>query len=157
MTSLKTKSIDNVDINVLRAWLSVVKTYHQCNQALASELADVGLTTAQYEILSHLQRHPGMTQQELASRCFAAKSGISMSLKQMELDRWVKRLPDPADARQKRLHLTTMGLTQATRSLVAQNLVISTMAKQLKTAEIHDLTDVMHRAQDALSTLKVKP
>ena len=62
------------------AWLSVVRVYNLCDAAMATRLAPLGLRVGEHEVLANLLRAPGITQQELAKRCFVAKSGISMML-----------------------------------------------------------------------------
>jgi DNA-binding MarR family transcriptional regulator len=141
------------DFRVLKSWLSVVRTYHQCTNTLAGILAQYDLTVPQYEVLTHLQRHPGMTQKELAGRCFAAKSGISMLLKKMETERWVKRITDEHDSRAKRLHLTALGQAQAKRSLSVQMQVVNVMGEHLTNHEIAVLTDLMQRLEQPLLDL----
>lgn len=112
---------------------------------LSVKLADIGLSTAQYEVLSCLQRAPGITQQELAERCFVAKSGISMLLKRMEQDRWVRRTADKADARVKRLNLTGRGFEQARRALQIQSEVVAAMASSLSRDELIAVDGIMRR------------
>ena len=59
------------------AWLSVVRAYNHCAAALTARAAARGFTLLQHEILINMLRHPDSTQQDLANRCFSAKSGIA--------------------------------------------------------------------------------
>lgn len=133
-----------------RAWIGVVRAYNLCDAALSARLADVGLRTAEHELLVNLLRHPGITQQELARRCFVAKSGISMALTRMEAQNLLRREPDPQDGRIKRLHLSTKGASLAQRSVAVQDAVVGEMAAALSAAELHALEQMMRRMSERL-------
>ena len=142
------------DAIALRAWLAVVRAYNQCDTLLASKLGAIGYTTAQSEVVTRLHSDPGQTQQELARRCFVAKSGISMLLKRMEQEGWVTRGPDTSDARVKRLALTALGLEQVKRMLQVQKTAVAAMAQALTDVELVQLTDSMQRVSKSLLLLK---
>jgi DNA-binding MarR family transcriptional regulator len=137
----------------LRAWLSVVRAYNQCGVTLGTKLSKLGYTIAQYEVLTHLERHPRMTQQELAERCYVAKSGMSMLLKSMEQDRWVKRSADAQDARIKRLTLTALGMQHARKTREVQRVVVGAMAAELGEKDLVRTLDIMQRVTTALQAL----
>ena len=137
----------------LRTWLSVVRAYNECDVVLATKLEALGFTTAQYEVLTRLQRDPGLTQQALAQRCFVAKSGMSMLLKRMEDDGWVQRRADRLDARAKRLTLTELGQRQAKRMVVVQNQVVTAMAAPLTKIELVRLSEMMGRVSASLKAI----
>lgn len=113
----------------LNTWLSVVHAYNLCDAVLGRLLAEQGYTLAQYEVVVRLKREPDQTQQELADRCFQAKSGVSMLLKSMEELGWVLRLADEQDARVKRLRLSQRGHAHAKRMLQVQTRVVSAMVE----------------------------
>jgi DNA-binding MarR family transcriptional regulator len=46
--------------------------------------SELSLRVTEHEVLANLALMPGMTQQALATRCFVAKSGISMLLTRLE-------------------------------------------------------------------------
>ena len=127
----------------VRSWLSVVCTYHQCEQLLARRLAAIGMRTAEHEILAHLRRDPGLTQQALAARCFSAKSHISGLLGGLEQRGWVRREPDPADARAKRLFLAPAGARMAERSVAVQFSVLAPMALAITPLALLQVNEAM--------------
>jgi DNA-binding MarR family transcriptional regulator len=138
-----------------RTWLSVVRAYHQCGELLARRLAAVGVRTAQHEILANLRREPGLTQQGLAARCFTAKSHISGLLTELEERGWVRREPDPNDARAKRLFLEPAGARMAERTAAVQAEVVSLMTEGVPRDELARVQAAMElvseRLQDALA------
>jgi DNA-binding MarR family transcriptional regulator len=111
-----------------RSWLSVVRAYNLCDALMARRLGALGVRTAEHEILVNLRREPGLSQQTLAARCFTAKSHISALLTALEERGWLRREPDPADARAKRLFLEPAGARVAERTARVQEQVVATMA-----------------------------
>jgi len=68
-----------------------------------------GLTLAQFDVLSNLDLHPGLTQQDLAKRLQVTKGNICGLIDRLEKLKWVERRPDAEDRRANRLHLTDAG------------------------------------------------
>lgn len=115
--------------SAIRSWLAVVRAYHLCSELLAQRLGAAGVRTAEHEILVNLLREPGVSQQTLAARCFTAKSHVSTQLVDMEARGWLKREPDPADGRVKRLVLTAAGVRMAERTAAVQAQVVALMTE----------------------------
>lgn len=115
------------DDGATRTWLSVVRAYHLCSELMARRLSAVGVRMAEHEILANLRREPGLGQQALAARCFTAKSHVSGLLTDLEQRGWVRREPDPADARAKRLYLEPAGARMAERTAAVQAEVVALM------------------------------
>jgi DNA-binding MarR family transcriptional regulator len=141
----------------MQAWLSVVRAYNLCDAAMTQRLAAIGLKLAEHEVLVHLLRTPALTQQQLAQRCFVAKSGISMLLSRMEHDGWVRRTVDDSDARIKRLALTSAGKALAVKSRAIQQAVLSAMVGPASPDELATVARAMVRASTALEDLLQAP
>ncbi len=139
------------------AWLAVVRAYNLCDAVMTARLAALGLRVGEHEVLANLATSPGITQQTLAARCFVAKSGVSMLLTQMQTRGWVRREPDAADARQKRLHLTPEGAMIARQTLQVQGEVVRAMAETVTEAELDGVADVMARLSARLEALRAEP
>jgi DNA-binding MarR family transcriptional regulator len=142
------------DETAVRSWLSVVRAYNLCDALLARRFAALGVRTAEHEILANLRRDPGLSQQTLAARCFTAKSHISGLLSDLEQRGWVRREVDPADARARRLTLTTEGARVAERTARAQAEVVALMTDAVSAAELAQvhaaMAAVSERLQQAL-------
>jgi DNA-binding MarR family transcriptional regulator len=133
------------DGDAVRSWLSVVNAYHLCDALMARRLGELGVRTPEHEILANLRRDPGITQQVLASRCFSAKSHISALLTLLEGRGWVRREPDPTDARAKRLFLAPQGERIAARTAAVQAAVVAAMVDGETTATLREVTEAMQR------------
>jgi DNA-binding MarR family transcriptional regulator len=135
------------------AWLAVVRTFHQCDAVMAPRLAALGLRVGEHEILVNLLLEPGLTQQQLAQRCFSAKSGVSMLATRLEQAGLLARGADAVDARVWRLSLTAAGLALAKRSHAVQLQVIAAMVAGSSAGELATIRDAMQRAASALAQL----
>ena len=142
----RTRSADaGSDGAAVRSWLSVVNAYHLCDALMARRLGELGVRTPEHEILANLRRDPGITQQVLASRCFSAKSHISALLTLLEGRGWVRREPDPTDARAKRLFLAPQGERIAARTAAVQAGVVAAMVDGETAATLREVTEAMKR------------
>jgi DNA-binding MarR family transcriptional regulator len=137
-----------------RTWLAVVRAYNLCDAAMSARLAALGLRVAEHEVLASLAAAPGITQQELAARCFVAKSGVSMLLAQMEAKGWVRREADARDARVKRLALTGAGMAIAAKSRKIQSEVVSAMVAGSSDAELEAVAAAMENVSARLEALR---
>ena len=137
-----------------QSWLSVVRAYHLCDAVLTQRLAALGPKLGEHEVLVNLFREPGITQQQLAQRCFSAKSGVSMLVTRMEEDRLLRREADPVDARVRRLSLTTRGEALAAKALAIQAEVVQGMVAGASEAELVHIMEAMQRASVALVAMR---
>jgi len=67
---------------------------------------ELGLTRAQWLMLTRLTRRPGASQTELADMLELDRASAGRMIDRMENGGWLERRPDPVDRRIKRLHLT---------------------------------------------------
>lgn len=137
-----------------QSWLAVVRAYNLCDAVMTARLAELGLRVGEHEVLANLIALPGITQQELAARCFVAKSGVSMLLTQMEGKALVVREVDVGDARVRRLFLTPAGQALAAKTLKIQAEVVGAMASGATEAELATVADVMQRVSVKLEALR---
>jgi DNA-binding MarR family transcriptional regulator len=133
-----------------RSWLSVVRAYNLCDALLARRLGVLGVRTAEHEILANLRREPGLSQQALAARCFTAKSHVSALLTALEERGWLRREPDPADARAKRLFLEPTGARMAERTARVQEQVVATMSAAVSASALAQVQTAMSAVSERL-------
>jgi MarR family transcriptional regulator for hemolysin len=67
---------------------------------------NIGLTRAQWLVLTRLYRRPGASQTELADMLEIDRASAGRIVDRMEKGGWVERRPDKGDRRINRLHLT---------------------------------------------------
>lgn len=69
-------------------------------------MRDLGLTRAQWLVLTRLHRRPGASQSELAEMMEIEKPSAGRMIDRMQAKGWVMRKPDGADRRINRIYLT---------------------------------------------------
>ncbi|MES2116227.1 MAG: MarR family transcriptional regulator [Pseudomonadota bacterium] len=136
-----------------QAWLSTVRAYNLCETVVSRRLAEIQLRVGDLEVLATLATRPGLSQRELAARCFITKSGVSMLLTQMEERGLVVRGTDADDARTKRLTLTAAGMALAEQAMQIQAEVVKAMVAGSSEAEIATIGRVMERVSAQLEAL----
>lgn len=67
---------------------------------------DIGLTRAQWLVLTRLYRRPGASQTELADMLEIDRASAGRMIDRMQKNGWVERRADNGDRRINRLHLT---------------------------------------------------
>jgi DNA-binding MarR family transcriptional regulator len=142
--------------NAAEAWFAVVRAYNLCDAAMSARLSELGLRVTEHEVLANLALMPGMTQQELATRCFVAKSGISMLLTRLEERELLRREADGRDQRAKRLYLTGTGETIAKQAMAIQDDIVSAMMAPLTLQEMKAMSEHSARVSEVLETLALK-
>ena len=75
-------------------------------KALYRRIAPHGVTLGQFPVLLYLWETERATQSELAERLAVEQPTMANTLKRMERDGLITRVPDPDDRRQARIHLT---------------------------------------------------
>lgn len=138
----------------VRSWLAVVRTYLLCDEVMALRLAPLGVRIAEHEVLANVHSDPGLSQQDLAARCFTAKSHVSALVVSLEQRGWLQREVDAADARVRRLHLTRSGQALARKTMAAQAAVVQAMAESMSAAELLGIESAMQRVALALEALR---
>jgi DNA-binding MarR family transcriptional regulator len=136
-----------------KAWFSVARAYNLCDAAMSTRLSALGLRVGEHEVLAHLLRSPGITQQALAKRCFVAKSGISMLLTRMETQALLRREADAHDGRSKRLYLSDTGAALATKTMAIQDEIVKQMMAPLSDQELAAMTELSERVSAQLEKI----
>jgi DNA-binding MarR family transcriptional regulator len=154
VTSLRPRSTraSLADEATVRSWLSVVRAYNLCDALMARRFAALGVRTAEHEILANLRRDPGLSQQALGARCFTAKSSLSGVITDLEQRGWVRREPDPADARAKRLSLTAEGARVVERTARVQAEVVAMMSAAISPAQLEQVQAAMAAVSEQLQS-----
>ncbi len=79
----------------------VFSTAHQLSQTMNEELAALGITYRQWEVLVWISMVGATSQSELARHMRIEAPTLVGVLDRMERDGWIRRTPDPCDRRKK--------------------------------------------------------
>jgi DNA-binding MarR family transcriptional regulator len=100
-----------LDADEDRAWRAVRRLITVLPSRLARDLNQLGLSTADYEVLSTLSEKPGRRWglKDFADKMQWSRSRLSHHAARMESRGLIEREPDPTDARGSIYHLTDEG------------------------------------------------
>ena len=100
-----------LDADEDRAWRAVRRLITVLPSRLARDLNQLGLSTADYEVLSTLSEKPGRRWglKDFADKMQWSRSRLSHHAARMESRGLIDREPDPTDARGSIYHLTDRG------------------------------------------------
>jgi MarR family transcriptional regulator, organic hydroperoxide resistance regulator len=136
------------------AWYAVGRNYHRCMAALAAQVAPLGLSLTEHEVLQHLLGAPGLSQQRLAARLFTAKSHLSGVVRDLAARGLLLRQPDPTDARAWCLDLSAAGRRLAAKARALQMGLIGAMGQDVPAAEIDRFAVVLLQIEANLLQLR---
>ena len=134
-------------------WLLVGRTNLKVHRALNLLLGELDLSLAQHEILVTVCRNSGLTQRELSEQLLVVKSNATALLKKMEARGLIRRTPDEADSRIKRLSLTRSGNALVEQSFAVQTRVVKAMTSVMTDGELERTSDMMARVSAAIDAL----
>ena len=114
---------------------------------------DLGLTRAQWLVLTRLYRRPGTSQSELAEMLEIDRASAGRMIDRMEKGRWVERRADSDDRRVKRLHLTADARRVHTKMWKIAEATIDDALAPLSARERDTFTELAARVKGRLLTL----
>jgi DNA-binding MarR family transcriptional regulator len=111
----------------------------------------LGMTRAQWQLLSHLARHEGINQSGLADILEIEPITLARLVDRMVEAGWVERRAHPSDRRQRCLYLTARARPRFAdlRKVAAE--IFEDVLADFSTAERDDLLDMLVRVRRALS------
>jgi DNA-binding MarR family transcriptional regulator len=113
-------------------------------QALKAELAALGLTYAEFDVLAALSRATGpLRPSELTKALFLTSGGTSNVLQRLTAAGYVAREPDESDARGRRVHLTPEGREVTQRAMALSVHVHDDVLAGIPTATIEKAADAL--------------
>lgn len=111
-----------------------------------------GLTLAQWKILMHLERHPGLSQKELSELLEVEPISVARLIDRLELHGMVERRDDPADRRIWRLHLKR-GASPALKALARERVaMVEALVSGLSAADVAVVERAMVRMKENVAS-----
>lgn len=83
--------------------------YRSRRKFMGEHLRDYGFSGAMYMILLHVDRHPGVSQDNISTHMYIDKCNVARRTKKLEELGYLYRETDPGDRRQNNLYLTQKG------------------------------------------------
>ena len=114
---------------------------------------DLGLTRAQWLVLTRLYRRPGQSQTELAVMLEIDRASAGRMIDRMEKNGWVERRPDGGDRRINRLHLTDEARRVHTAMWAIAESTVDDALSPLSTNERAQFTELTAKVKGQLQSL----
>ncbi len=126
-------------VDPLRIWFRFARLHRRASGAVAAEMKAIGVSLAQFDLLSTLSEEEGLRQQDLAARLYVTKGNISGLIDRMVEAELVERRAIPGDRRSNALHLTPRGRMLLERGLAVQRAYV---ARTLGALDPRDLSEL---------------
>ena len=143
------KAESATDQRAVLAWMRLARVYHKIDRRSAGAFREIGLTTAQFDVLAQVGAGEGCTQQELADRLLVTKGNVCQLLDKMEQRGWIQRRP-AARGRGNRLYLTEEGRRIREAAVPAQERRITEICAALSATEQEQLGQLLRKLDRAL-------
>ena len=131
-------------------WLRLVRIYNRLSREHANVPEQYGLTVPQFDMLSQIATHPGLSQQALAGRMLVTKGNICGLADRLEIAGLIERRPDPNDRRSNQIYLTTQGQDVFRQAAPAVEGFLETQFAVLDDEELHMVMHLMSRVDRSL-------
>lgn len=113
----------------------------------------LGLTRAQWVVITRVHRHPGLSQTEIADLLEIEKATAGRLIDRMELKGWLERRADPHDRRINRLHLTEESERLHALIWPIAEATVGDALRDLSTSEQRTIAKLMRRVKKQLLEL----
>jgi len=113
----------------------------------------LGLTRAQWRVLSRINRMEGATQTELAAVLEIEKPTLGRLLDRLEEKSWIERRPDARDGRTKRVYLTAAVQPVLEQMYKVGDEILDAAVAGLSKAEAEQLRGALDKVKHNLSEL----
>lgn len=137
-----------------RIWFRFLRLHQRGHAAMSQRLRALGLSVAQFDLLSTLTESEGITQRDLAERLYVTKGNVSGLVDRLVEAGMVDRRAIPGDRRSYALHLTEEGRKAALAGMEAQQHFVDETVGRLPSADLEVLDSVISRWRDTFRALE---
>jgi DNA-binding MarR family transcriptional regulator len=127
----------------MRIWFRVMRLHHRALAEMSARLKELGLSVAQFDLLSTLTEREGLSQSEIANRLYVTKGNVSGLVDRLEQSGLVERRAIAGDRRSFALYLTAEGRRLADAGLKAQQDFVRSTLGVLPESDLAELDRVV--------------
>ena len=142
--------IAKADVDPMKVWFRVMRLHHRALAAMSSRLKELGLSVAQFDLLSSLTEREGISQSELAEKLYVTKGNVSGLVDRLVQSGLVERRAISGDRRSYAMHLTLEGRRLAEAGLAAQGSFVGETLGALPQADIAELERIIINWRDVV-------
>lgn len=139
-----------------RIWFRFLRLHQRGHAAMSQRLRRLGLSVAQFDVLSTLTENEGITQRDLAERLYVTKGNVSGLVDRLAEAGMVDRRAIPGDRRSYALHLTESGRSAARSGMEVQQLFVSETIGKLSEVDLELLDQAISRWRETFRALEAE-
>jgi MarR family transcriptional regulator, organic hydroperoxide resistance regulator len=139
----------------MRIWFRVMRLHHRALAAMSARLKELGLSIAQFDLLSTLTQSEGLSQSEVAARLYVTKGNVSGLVDRLEQSGLVERRAIAGDRRSFALFLTPEGRSVAEAGLKAQQEFVAGTLGKLPDGDLAELDRVVIAWRDHVRAVTI--
>jgi MarR family transcriptional regulator, organic hydroperoxide resistance regulator len=137
-----------------RLWFRFLRLHQRAHAAMARQLKAIGLSVAQFDLLSTLTESEGISQRDLAERLYVTKGNVSGLVDRLVDAELVDRRAIPGDRRSYALHLTPKGRQLAQAGMQAQQAFVEATLGRMNPDDLPVIDTLITQWRDALKALE---
>jgi DNA-binding MarR family transcriptional regulator len=137
-----------------RIWFRFLRLHQRGHAAMSQRLKALGLSVAQFDLISTLTESEGITQRDLAERLYVTKGNVSGLVDRLVEAGLVDRRAIPGDRRSYALHLTGEGRRLALAGMKAQQAFVDETLGRMPDIDLAQLDKVISRWRDHLKAIE---
>jgi MarR family transcriptional regulator, organic hydroperoxide resistance regulator len=151
----KTMSDKNT-ITPARVWFRFLRLRQRCQTIMTQRLRDLGLSIAQFDLMSTLSEGEGITQRDLAEKLYVTKGNVSGLVDRLVEAGLVLRRGIPGDRRSYALHLTDAGRELVGKGMAVQMAFVEDTLGTLPAQDIAHMDATLITWRDTLRPLEAQ-
>lgn len=145
---------DSTHVTPNRVWFRLIRLHQRGHALVARRLRALGLSVAQFDLLSTLTEQEGITQRDLAERLYVTKGNVSGLVDRLVEAGLVDRRSIPGDRRSYALHLTEEGRRAALTGMKEHQVVIDRTVGTLSPGDLDIMETVLGKLRDTYRRLE---
>jgi MarR family transcriptional regulator, organic hydroperoxide resistance regulator len=147
---------DKPSVTPARLWFRFLRLKQRCQSIMTHRLRELGLSVAQFDLMSTLSEAEGITQRDLAEKLYVTKGNVSGLVDRLVEAGLVLRKGIPGDRRSYALHLTDAGREVVNKGMAVQMAFIAETLGNLPQSEIEQTDATLIRWRDLLRPLEAE-
>ena len=128
------------------------RAQHALRTSIDNQLSSLGLTTAQYNLLSAVAREPGISNADLARMAFVTAQSMQGIVANMEKQGLLRRVPHPTHGRIRQSELTRKGTDLLAKAHKVLTGIEEKMTEGLSKDEVEWLRCALLRCAENMQT-----
>lgn len=140
-----------------RIWFRFLRMHQRGHSAMSGRLRAIGLSVAQFDLLSTLTEDEGITQRDLAERLYVTKGNVSGLVDRLVEAGLVLRKGIPGDRRSYALYLTEPGRSLVAQGMAVQMAFVEETLGALPNGDMEQMDNVLIAWRDKLRPLEGDP